>query len=82
MKPLIAAALLAASLVDTKSAFSLQGLGNTDFVVDEAATTAVYSQTTGSLVFNSSYVLGDTLGGAFAGGAQDWSLFSTFGLCG
>jgi hypothetical protein len=80
MKNLVALGALLFSLAKAGAAFDLQGLGSGQLLVEQDATTAAYSQTVDSLVFNNSYALGATLGGFFDAGAQDWSIFSTFGL--
>ena len=80
MKNFLSVAALLFSLAKAGAAFDLQALGSGQLLVEDAFTTAPYSQTADSLVFNGSYALGATLGGFLGGGAQDWSLFSTFGL--
>lgn len=58
----------------------LVSLGSPGFTVSAEATTASYSQTSDGIVFNGTYVLGNTLGGVFA--AQNWSdpAFTTFAV--
>lgn len=80
MRALIAVVALALTLIDARSAYRLQGLGSTDFLVDTDFTTAAFSQNTNNLVFLASGADAPTLAGLFAGGAKNWSMFSSFGL--
>lgn len=73
---LFAAALWAVPA--SRASFELVNLGTNSFTIDSGSTTAIYSQTSDSLVFDSSFALGDTLGGTFA--EQNWSSYGTFGL--
>ena len=59
------------SLTALAQQIDLVSLGTATFTVDAGATTAAYSQTASGVVFNSTYALGDTLGGTFT--TQDWS---------
>lgn len=61
-----------------KASFDLVNLGTDTFSIDPGATTADYSQTVDSLIFDGTFALGDTLGGTFA--AQNWTAYETFGL--
>jgi hypothetical protein len=79
MRNLLAIGTVIFSLSKAGAAFDLQGLGSAQLLVDPS-TTAPYTQTANSLIFSSSYELGDTLAGLFSAGSMDWSPFSKFGL--
>lgn len=70
----------ALGLTPASAAFNLMNWGDLSFGVEPDITTAAYTQDPTSLIFKGSYGLGDTLGGVFLAGEQDWSLYSTFRL--
>lgn len=77
--PLILAAVLL--LCPAAHAYiDLVSLGSPGFTVAPEATTAAYTQSSDGIVFNGTYVLGNTLGGTFA--TQNWSnpAFTTFAV--
>jgi len=66
------------------TAQSLAPLGSTNFTIDQAVTTLVFTQSTNTLTLASSISFGDTLGGVFST-IYDWSAYSdtnsfSFGL--
>jgi len=66
------------------TAQSLAPLGSTNFTIDQAVTTLVFTQSTNTLTLASSISLGDTLGGVFST-IYDWSAYGdtnsfSFGL--
>jgi hypothetical protein len=73
MKKLLTALTIAAGITSGSYAqqIDLVSLGSATFTVDPGATTATYTQSASGIIFNGSYVLGNTLGGTFA--TQDWS---------
>jgi len=68
----LASLAAAVFLITTASGYvDLVSLGTSTFTVEPSATTALYSQNASGIVFNGSYVLGNTLGGTFT--LSDWS---------
>jgi hypothetical protein len=81
MKKLLTTMVIAAGVASGSHAqIDLVSLGSATFTVDPGATTAAYTQSASGIIFNASYVLGNTLGGTFA--TQDWSnpSYTDFGV--
>ena len=77
---LLLAALAGFNLPVIGQQIDLVSLGTATFTVDAGATTAAYTQNGSGVVFNSTYALGDTLGGTFT--TQNWSspTYTGFGV--